>query len=396
MCPNSTTTTVRRNGVENKNNKEQSISSSPPNEEDLTEQLTKNNKDAQELLDKNWGQKIPEYVGQGCLSVLVFLMGITMKGDWLLFLGLYMREEDTSSPKELGDWGEFLTVRFKDFWPTYFVAATTVSYLFFFGIGGFLHFYYYVGQKDNPETWKCQPNKWLSVKDEIHEIAVGTFSLTLGSFISAVLATWVVNGGYTSLYFEFGKYGLVWSLLELPLAYIGTDYATYWFHRVYHMPFFYKHFHKLHHTYKQPTAFSVTAIHPIEFLNIQCVYIAPMFLFPIHAAPYCFMLMYIYYHGIIDHSGINFKRKWFQPWQPDCIFHDNHHQYFHVNFGFNCEFWDQIHGTYRQKGKIYREDIFWGQGKDITEATEQELMADSGERMDENPLAYGDNKNKYL
>ena len=52
--------------------------------------------------------------------------------------------------------------------------------------------------------------------------------------------------------------------------------------------------------------------------------------------------MYTYYHGIIDHSGITFKHYWWQPWQPDCIFHDNHHQYFHVNFGFNIKFWDQV------------------------------------------------------
>ena len=36
----------------------------------------------------------------------------------------------------------------------------------------------------------------------------------------------------------------------------------------------------------QPTAFSVTAIHPVEFLNIQAVYIAPMFLMDIHAGDY--------------------------------------------------------------------------------------------------------------
>jgi hypothetical protein len=46
---------------------------------------------------------------------------------------------------------------------------------------------------------------------------------------------------------------------------------------------FVQHFHKLHHTYKQPTAFSVTAIHPVEFLSIQAIYIAPMFLLPMHA-----------------------------------------------------------------------------------------------------------------
>ena len=69
----------------------------------------------------------------------------------------------------------------------------------------------------------------------------------------------------------------------------------------------------------------MTAIHPVEFLNIQCVYISPMFTVPMYArkyrvsqnnfdekeytvlAAYCIMLLYIYYHGIIDHSGITFK-----------------------------------------------------------------------------------------
>lgn len=371
----------------------------PPEEEHPTSRLIKSNQDAKKLLDKNWGENIPQYISDGCVSFLVFIMAITMRGDWLMFLAHYWRSQEGEvqvEEKEMGEWGVFLSKRFENFWPTYMVGATTVSYLFFFGIGGFLHFYYYVGKKDKPEEWKCQPNHWLSSKDEIHEIAVGLFSLTIGSALSALLATWVMNGGYTSLYYEWGQYGVIWGVLELPVVYCITDYMTYLLHRLYHLPFMYKHFHKLHHTYKQPTAFSVTAIHPFEFLNVQAVYIMPMFLIPMHAALYCSYLIYIYYHGIIDHSGINFKKKWFQPWQPDCIFHDNHHQYFHVNFGFNMEIWDTLHGTYRQKDKIYREDIFYGKGKDISEATKEELEADSGERRDENPLAHGENKNKYL
>jgi len=355
------------------------------------------------LLDKDWGARIPEYVTSGCLSFLVFLMGITMRGDWLMFFAHYKRSQESipldleptlnSTPSTTALW---LQERFAGLWPTYILGATAVSYLFFFGIGGFLHLRYYVMQRNNPETWKCQPNKWLSSKEEIHEIIVGWFSLTIGSVLSACLATWVINGGYTTIYYEFGKYGYIWAVLELPVVFLLTDYITYWCHRIYHLPFLYKHFHKLHHTYKQPTAFSVTAIHPIEFLNIQSIYIMPMFLIPINAVCYCGMLCYIYYHGIIDHSGITFKKLWFQPWQPDCIFHDNHHQYFHVNFGFNVELWDKIHGTMRQKNRIYREDTFYGTGKDISEASRDELHEDSLQRRDENPLAYQDNKNKYL
>ena len=55
---------------------------------------------------------------------------------------------------------------------------------------------------------------------------VGWFSVTLGSALSAALATWVVNGGYTSLYYTPGQYGLVWALLEGPLVFIVTVSLT--------------------------------------------------------------------------------------------------------------------------------------------------------------------------
>lgn len=54
-----------------------------------------------------------------------------------------------------------------------------------------------------------------------------------------------------------------------------------------------------------------------------------------------------------------------------------------------------MHGTYRQKDKIYREDIFYGKGKSISEATEEELQRDIRERVSENPLAYSGNKLHY-
>ena len=85
--------------------------------------------------------------------------------------------------------------------------------------------------------------------------------MTLGSALSAALATWVVNGGHSTLYYTWGQYlqghsphsllqcyadmmtgehGVLWSLIEGPLVFIATDYITYWHHRVYHMPFLYK------------------------------------------------------------------------------------------------------------------------------------------------------------
>jgi hypothetical protein len=62
----------------------------------------------------------------------------------------------------------------------------------------------------------------VTVQEEIHEIIVGLFSLTIGSALSAALATWVMNGGYTSIYYDCGKHGLLWSLLELPIVFVCT------------------------------------------------------------------------------------------------------------------------------------------------------------------------------
>ena len=55
----------------------------------------------------------------------------------------------------------------------------------------------------------------------------------------------------------------------------------------------------------------------------------------------------------------------------------------------------QLHGTYRQKDRIYREDIYYGQGKKLNEASKEELRQDIEERESENPLAYGDNKHEF-
>ena len=64
--------------------------------------------------------------------------------------------------------------------------------------------------------------KYYYFQEEIHEMIVGWFSLTIGSALSAALATWVMNGGYTSLYYDIGRHGLLWSLLELPIVFVTT------------------------------------------------------------------------------------------------------------------------------------------------------------------------------
>ena len=63
-------------------------------------------------------------------------------------------------------------------------------------------------------------------------------------------------------------------------------------------------------------------------------------------------------HGQVDHSGIDFEGD--LPWQPSVQFHDDHHRFFHVNFGQSFIVWDWLFGTLRQGNRKYGEDIFVG------------------------------------
>lgn len=63
-------------------------------------------------------------------------------------------------------------------------------------------------------------------------------------------------------------------------------------------------------------------------------------------------------------------------------------QFFASSSWLNPSWLPQIHGTYRQKGKVYREDIYFGKGKDIDSCSKEELKADLQERESENVLAY--------
>merc|ERR1712071_47420 len=361
------------------------------------------------FLDRHW-DKLPAFVAKFLVSFAIIMFGFSIHGDWMLLVVHFFKymngdgdlgatADVTISEQINGSSASSSPFSLKDYrlegLGSFLFPATLMSYVSYFGAGGFLHWFYYVRQRDRPQDWKCQPTKWLAPELELHEIVLGSTSLFLGSIISGVFSCYINNGGWTTLYYNVSDYGWVWLFLQFPIVFIWQDYLTYWHHRLYHNPFLYKHFHKLHHTYKQPTAFSVTAIHPVEFLHIQAVLMSNMFLFPTHYMTQTLILPYVYCNGILNHSGINFKAQWWQPWQPHCIFHDNHHQYFHVNFGFNIEYWDKLHGTYRMKDRIYREDIFYGKGKSLKEASETELAKDIAERKSENPLAHDNDKNTF-
>ncbi|XP_066966221.1 uncharacterized protein [Macrobrachium rosenbergii] len=314
-----------------------------------------------DFTDRLWN-RLPLHLRRFIVSMTVFIMGSTVRGEWFLFWIYYRKafgdhpttkhasvpNGTTISPSE-NPWLFNLDDICLQGLGFYWLWATTVSFAIYLLSGAFLHWHFYIRQRDRASEWKCQPTKFPSSETIREEVLLGSSSLLLASSITGVVACYVMNGGKCTIYYRVEDYGWSWLILSVPVVFLWQDYLTYWAHRIYHHPFLYRHFHKIHHKFKHPTAFSAVAFHPVELFTLQAILFSPMFLYPVHWTIFVGSLAYNYYHGIVDHSGVTFEAQWWQPWQPDAMFHDNHHQYTFVNFGVNCKYWDKIHGTDKRK-----------------------------------------------
>jgi lathosterol oxidase len=230
---------------------------------------------------------------------------------------------------------------------TYFlIIAQSFSFLIYFSLCGTLQLHYYVNQRDRSGEWKCQPGKFLSPSQEANEILIGSFNTFTANCGSAILACYLYNGGETMLYFNVSDYGWIYFVLSIPLLFLYEEASAYYLHRLMHKPFLYKHLHKWHHHYTIPTAFSATAFHPVEWWCFQTVHFLPAFACPVHALAFVFILLYNYYYGLIDHSGVYIESIF--PWQEPSLFHDYHHKYSSCNYGLNTRLFDTLHGTLRE------------------------------------------------
>lgn len=236
------------------------------------------------------------------------------------------------------------------------LGMTAGSLTVFTAICSFLHYHFYVDRADDPKSWKIQHDRYLSPADHYHEIMLACCNLVLASLATSFVGYWIYTGGHTALYVWTSFDDLWYIPLSILALFFYIDINAYYQHRLFHFPFLYKHFHKWHHRYKSPTAWSATAIHPFEFLLFQFQLMWPTFVFPLHAAVYGVMMAYVWFYGILDHSGIYLDSIW--PWQVDSKFHDDHHRYFHCQFGQNLNWWDRLHGTMRNPDLKYNEDTF--------------------------------------
>jgi len=231
---------------------------------------------------------------------------------------------------------------------TLITISNLVGFIFYWGFGGLLAILYYKGRP--PEILKSQSDKTVGSKMVMRDLLLGSINLFILSTITALFGYFIVLKGYSGIYFNLLDHGIAFSIFTFIVYLLWIDVSLYFAHRIFHIPFLFKKIHYVHHQNTTPIAVTSLAMHPLEALTFHAVTFLPMLFIPMHYIAAIIALVYTNVVSLIDHSGIKFN-SWF--FQSPSQFHDDHHKYFHVNYGQTFWFWDWAFGTWRRKGKAY-------------------------------------------
>lgn len=178
--------------------------------------------------------------------------------------------------------------------------------------------------------------------------SVQTLVTVLFYFVSADLSLFCFDKGF-DLSSQF-------SVSFVTLIFLHDSYF-YWSHRLLHHRFFYKRFHLHHHLHTNPTTWSAFEMHPIELLIEILFFPLVFFFFKFNNNGVSLFIILMIGFNFLGHMQKARKISFYKNWPllkyiqiPEN--HFRHHQYSGVNFGAYFTIWDQICGTFFQKGKI--------------------------------------------
>ena len=221
--------------------------------------------------------------------------------------------------------------------PEWIMMVAVRDLTLFLIVTGGLHWWFYMreGQgidykfDNQPELKK---SKLFSFNDHIYDNMFYSIVSGLPVWVGfEVLLLWSFASGSIEIY-QFSD-NWIWFCLWFPLLQIWQSFHFYWWHRVLHIPFFYKLFHAVHHRNINPGPWSGFSMHPVEHILFMSSLLIH-FVIPSHPLHVLYHLYWLVLGTVSTHSG--YEMIWFKGknlLSVGSFFHHIHHRYFNCNYG---------------------------------------------------------------
>jgi sterol desaturase/sphingolipid hydroxylase (fatty acid hydroxylase superfamily) len=176
------------------------------------------------------------------------------------------------------------------------------------------------------------------------ELAFSTLSIAI--FTVLLTGLWVLDRlGVGAIYWDVAEHGWGWFVASIALMALIHDSYYYWAHRFMHHPKVFRHVHKLHHGFHNPTPFASYAFHPWEAV-VEVAWVAPVaLLLPIHPGAFACYVVFLTVLNVISHLGYEFYPSWIARWFITSTHHNMHHTRAKGHFMLYFNIWDRIMGT---------------------------------------------------
>ncbi len=226
-----------------------------------------------------------------------------------------------------------------------YCASSLVRY---FVVGGAFYCVFHVWFRQRWFRYRIQ-QEWPPQRDVLHGIG-WTLSSTACTGVSTILMYGLVRDGHTPMYFAVDEYGWIYFVLSVLLFVLGVDAYTYWEHRLLHLPWAYRHIHRIHHQVSNPTPFATFAQHPVETFVTNAFFVLFVVFVPIHPLALAAGNLFLVGHGLLAHSGYElyparFTRHPLFQWMNTSTHHNMHHHLVGCNYSHWFNHWDRFAGT---------------------------------------------------
>jgi lathosterol oxidase len=159
---------------------------------------------------------------------------------------------------------------------------------------------------------------------------------------------------YLKFYADPARYGWAWFFLSFPVLVIVSDAHFYFFHRILHHPFLFKHVHYVHHRSTNPSAFGGYNWHPIEALITAGYTMFLPLIVPVPVQTFTLFLFFSVMLAALGHLGtemypLSWRQKSILKYTHTATSHNYHHEHINQNYGLFLLYLDRLFGTFGER-----------------------------------------------